>query len=136
VWEFFSTGSTYIVNCINRFSYSGAGTYNPNYGHVEVFGNGNKSPDVMGGFQEQGFAQLTWVGGSIASPLRAFTMTIPDGHVGQVPQTEWRWTQGVVRGDQLGSSKTVRNGVKSIHTGTTYPGGTSQASTTRNISDK
>jgi hypothetical protein len=50
VWEFFSTGSIHSVHCINQFSYSSAGTFSLNYDHVELFGNDNKSPDVMNGF--------------------------------------------------------------------------------------
>jgi hypothetical protein len=80
VWEFFSIGSTHSVHFINKFSYSGAGTYNMDFGHVKILGNGNKSPDVMGGFQEQGFAQLMWVGGTHTSPIPAFATSILDDY--------------------------------------------------------
>jgi hypothetical protein len=84
----------------------------------------------MDGFQEQGYAQLTWTYGTPASPIPAFTTTIPDENPKQSPKTGWQWTQCAIRGDQLGSWEIVRNGVKQSHTGTRNLGGSSQASWT------
>eukprot|EP00873_Tetraselmis_striata_P015584 jgi/Tetstr1/435848/TSEL_024736.t1 len=156
VWLFYSTGSTFGTQCINRFYYNGAagegGTYSLNYDHVTLYDNnenkgvlpengdgsasdtavvqqGSNTALTMNSTLESGYAQLAWgsTTASVAEPKLVLSIRIPGDYSTKVPMAGWSWNQGAINSSQLGSWIIFRNGAQMNHTGTNNPGGNGHA---------
>jgi hypothetical protein len=77
VWEFFPTCATFNFQTVNRFYYTGAGSYVLNYDHVEAYIDNIKSPQVMADVENEFGDQVTWGYATPSEPMQAFTITIP-----------------------------------------------------------